>query len=134
MALQVSDEEIDDAKIAKAMEHHRRVGEFGRMCNVGQIHIMAIGSTVKMTVGEGVVFSEDADVFPSEQLMARLALAIRGLNIGEASALSAYDQFQHSRASVGRSDISMAIEIGYSNVQKITATVKDRRKAGGLRP
>lgn len=121
MQLVISDAPVQDVKMALAKEHHERTGVIGLLMNQGHIKVLPDEDPafIRLQI-EDEIFKEERARFPTTTLIARLQLAIHAGKSERNVERNSY---------TGWDD---ALETGYNNVAKITATVKKFRK--GLCP
>jgi hypothetical protein len=132
-----TDDEI--VKLALAHAHHERTGRIGFWINRGDVSIVYDHDpvNVRLQIGDQF-FAEPRDVFPSEVLVANIALALAaGLkNRPPIEDYHASDSLSYGV--IGRSPrfepaFAETMEAAYHNVAKFTATVK-RKKLAKVQP
>lgn len=155
MQLVISDAPVQDVKMALAKEHHERTGVVGLLMNQGHVTILKDEDPafIRLQI-EDEIFKEERARFPTTTLIARLQLAIHaGKSERNVERVEVASRNMAKHAALGMSyhmgdqmhgvpkgyksweevaPWADALETGYNNVARITATVKKFRK--GLRP
>lgn len=137
------DQEKDDiVRLALATALHERTGRIGAWCNKGVISVVEDNDPLNVRLRmEDVYFSEPRAVFPSIELIAKIALAINaGLDDGQRPRIESYkgaDEISYGVAAHKHYERYASnrvwvdeLEHAYHKVAQITAPVKRR----GLRP
>jgi hypothetical protein len=119
----------------RAHLHQERVNRIGGWINAGHLRVLEDNDPDALRLQiEDQIFAEARKDFPSEQLVAGIALAIHsGMSERNRVRINDYkdsDPLEYARPVAWKRNFerSALLEVGYHNVARITATVKKRRK------